>query len=212
MTGQALHVTLESAADITPDVLTSLLRRHDPEATVTDVTIGHTWQGTTSHLHLDVKYADPHTRLPQRLFIKTQLGTVHDLPEAFDESLSEGDTRFHRDLRPDLSVETMTTFFADPLDGPSQFLILGEDITLRGAQVPDAISGLTVEQADALLATLGQLHAPFWGSQRLAIGGDLSWLQDPVDGGFAHFLRDNGFAIIRALVDAPYKTALLDAA
>ncbi len=221
MTGQALHVTLESADDITPDVLTSLLRRHDPEATVTDVTIGHTWQGTTSHLHLEVKYADPHTRLPQRLFIKTQLGTVHDLPEAFDESLSEGgggtvlyddETRFYRDLRPDLSVETMTTYFADHLDGPSQFLILGEDITLRGAQVPDAVAGLTVEQVDALLATLSRVHAPFWASPRLAGGGDLNWLEDPVTGKFAEFLRANGFAIIRALVEAPYKTELLAAA
>src|ERR1700722_7546687 len=90
MTGQALHVTLQSADDNTPEILTSLLRRTDPEATVADVTIGHTWQGTPSHLHLNVAYADPHTRLPQRLFIKTQLATVHDLPEAFDESLSEG--------------------------------------------------------------------------------------------------------------------------
>src|ERR1700744_3339208 len=221
MTGQALQIALQSPDDLTPDVVTSLLRRHDPEVLVTEVTVRHTWQGPTSHLHLEVDYADPTTRLPQRLFIKTQLTTVHDLPEAFDESLSEGgggtvlyddETRFYRDLRPDLNVETMTTFFADHLDGPSQFLILGEDITLRGAQVPDAVSGLTVEQADALLATLSQLHAPFWASRRLADGGDLSWLQDPVTGGFAHFLRDNGFAIIRALMDAPYKKALLDTA
>jgi hypothetical protein len=103
--------------------LTSLLRRHDPEVTVSAVTVGHTWQGTTSHLHLDVSYADPHPRLPQRLFIKTQLRTVHDLPEAFDESLSEGgggtvlyddETRFYRDLRPALNVETMTTYFRRP--------------------------------------------------------------------------------------------------
>src|SRR3984885_13118881 len=154
MTGQAPRVTLDSATDITPDVLTSLLRRHDPEVAVTDVTIGHTWQGTTSHLHLSVKYADSHDRLPQRFFIKTQLEAVHGLSEAFDESLSEGgggtvlyddETRFYRDLRPDLSVETMTTYFAAHLDAPSQFLILGEDITLRGAQVPDAVAGLTVE-------------------------------------------------------------------
>jgi hypothetical protein len=221
MTGPALHVTLQSADDVTPDVLTSLLRRHHPEVAVTAVRLGHTWQGTTSHLHLDVDYADPHTRLPKRLFAKTQLRTVHDLPEAFDESLSEGgggtvlyddETRFYRDLRPDLEVETMTTYFADHLDGPSQFLILGEDITLRGAEVPDAVAGLSVEQVDALLSTLSRVHAPFWGTPRLAGGGDLSWLEDPVTGKFAEFLRANGFAIIRALIDAPYKTALLAAA
>jgi Phosphotransferase enzyme family len=221
MTGQALRVMLQSADDVTPDVLMSLLRRHHPDVAVTGVTVGHTWQGTTSHLHLDVNYADSDTRLPRRLFVKTQLSTLHELPEAFDESLSEGgggtvlyddETRFYRDLRPGLDVETMTTYFAEHLDGPSQFLIIGEDITLRGAQVPDAVAGLSVEQVDALLATLSGVHAPFWGSPRLADGGDLSWLQHPVTGGFADFLRANGFAIIRALIDAPYKKALLDAA
>jgi hypothetical protein len=59
MTSQALPVTLRSADDVTPEVLTSLLRRHDPDVAVTSVTVRHTWQGTTSHLHLDVDYADP---------------------------------------------------------------------------------------------------------------------------------------------------------
>jgi hypothetical protein len=221
MADQALQVMLQSADDVTPDMLTSLLRGLDPDVAVTAVGVQRTWQGTTSHLHLDVDYADASTRLPRRLFIKTQLSTVHDLPEAFDQSLSEGgggtvllddETRFYRDLRADLDVETMTTYFAEHLDGPSQFLILGEDITLRGAQVPDAVMGLSVEQVDALLATLSQVHAPFWGSPRLADGGDLCWLQHPVTGGFADFLRANGFAIINALLDIPYKEELLHVA
>jgi hypothetical protein len=146
---------------------------------------------------------------------------VHDLPEAVDVSLSEGgggtvllddETGFYRDLRPDINVETMTTYFAEHLDGPSQFLILGEDITLRGAQVPDAVAGLSVQQVDELLHTLSQVHAPFWGSPRLTEGGDLSWLQHPITGGFADFLRANGFAIIRAFLEIPYKKDLLDAA
>jgi hypothetical protein len=106
----------------------------------------------------------------------------------------------------------MTTYFAEHLDGPSQFLIVGEDITLRGAQVPDAVAGLSVEQVDSLLATLSRVHAPFWASPRLKDGGDMSWLQDPVTGRFADFLRANGFAIIRAFLDIPYKRELLGAA
>jgi hypothetical protein len=221
MTSQAPHVTLNSPADLTPEVLTALLRRHHPEVTVTDIRVRSTWQGTTSHLHLDVGYAEPNTALPQQLFVKTQLSTVHDLPAAVDESLSEGgggtvllddETTFYRDLRNDLDIETMTTYFAEHLDGPSQFLIVGEDITLRGAQVPDAVTGLSVEQVDALLATLSRVHAPFWGSPRLKDGGDMSWLQDPVTGRFADFLRANGFAIIRAFLEIPYKRELLDAA
>jgi hypothetical protein len=220
MTSPALPVSLRSADDVTPEVLTSILRRHDPSAIVKAVTVRRTWQGTTSHLHLDVDYADSDTRLPRQLFVKTQLNTVHDLPEDFDVSLSEGgagtvlyddETRFYRDLRADLDVETMTTYFADHMDGPAQFLILGEDITLRGAQIPDAVTGLSVEQVDELLTTLGRVHAAYWASPRLEDGGDLHWLQHPVTGGFAQFLRTNGFAIIRALVEAPYKKALLDA-
>jgi hypothetical protein len=220
MASPALPASLRSADDITPAALTSLLRGHDPTAVVTDVTVRRTWQGTTSHLHLDVDYADTDTRLPRKLFVKTQLNTVHDLPEDFDVSLSEGgagavlyddETRFYRDLRADIDVETMTTYFADHMDGPAQFLILGEDITLRGARVPDAVTGLSVEQVDQLLTTLGRVHAAYWASPRLDDAGDLSWLQHPVTGGFAEFLRTNGFAIIRALVEAPYKQPLVEA-
>jgi len=215
-----LPVTLRSAADLTPDILTTLLRRHDPTVTVTAAALSRTWQGTTSHLHLDVDYAAADTSLPRHLFVKTQLGTVHDLPEAVDISLSEGgggtvllddETRFYRDLRADLEVETMTTYFAEHLDGPSQFIIVAEDITLRGAQVPDAVAGLSVEQVDELLATLGRVHAPFWDSPRLRDDGDLSWLNHPITGKFAKFLRENGFAIIRMFLELPYKKALLDA-
>jgi hypothetical protein len=215
-----LPLTLRSADDLTPEILTTLLRHHDPAVTVTSATLSRTWQGTTSHLHLDVDYADAKTTLPRHLFVKTQLGTVHDLPQAVDDSLSAGgggtvllddETRFYRDLRAELNVETMTTYFAEHLDGPSQFLILAEDITLRGAQVPDAVAGLSVEQVDELLATLSQVHAPFWNSPRLADGGDLSWLQHSLTGGFAEFLRANGFAIVRMFLELPYKKALLDA-
>lgn len=220
MNSQA-NPALRSAHDLTPAVLTSLLRQHDPHATVTDVAVRHTWQGTTSHLHLDVDYANPETRLPRQLFVKTQLSTVHNLPDAVDASLSEGgggtvllddETTFYRDLAPGLDVETMATYVAEHVAGPSQFLIIGEDITLRGAQVPDAVTGLSVEQVDELLHTLSQVHAPLWGSPRLDRGGDLAWLQDPLTGGFADFLRADGFALIRTSLEIPYKKQLLEAA
>lgn len=221
MTTEALPLLLRSAEDLTPQVLTTLLRRHKPTVTVTAVRVRHTWQGTTSHLHLDVDYADSRSDLPRHLFVKTQLSTVHDLPEAFDESLSEGgagtvlfndETRFYRELRPGIDAETLTVYFAENLAGPSQFLILADDIADRGARIPDAVAGLTVEEVDELLHTLARVHAPFWASPRLDDGGDLSWLEHPVHGPFAAFLRTDGFAMIRALLEEPYKKTLLDVA
>ena len=96
-------------------------------------------------------------------------------------------------------------------DRPNIVFIVAEDITLRGAQVPDAVAGLSVEQVDELLATLSQVHAPFWDSPRLRNDGDLSWLNHPITGKFAEFLRANGFSIIRMFLELPYKKALLDA-
>lgn len=221
MTTNAMPVVLRSAEDLTPEILTGLLRRHDPGVTVEAVRLRHTWQGTTSHLHLDVDYATSSTRLPRHMFVKTQLSTVHDLPEAFDESLSEGgagtvlfndETRFYRELRPGIDAETLTVYVAENLAGPSQFLILADDIMDRGARVPDAVAGLTVDEVDELLHTLARIHAPFWGSHRLDDGGDLDWLEHPVRGPFAAFLRTDGFAIIRALLEAQYKTELLTVA
>ncbi|WP_459970946.1 phosphotransferase [Mycobacterium sp. MUNTM1] len=123
--------------------------------------------------------------------------------------LIDDETRFYRDLRRDLDVETMAGYFAEPLDRPSQFLILGEDITVREAKVPDAVAEMSVEQVDQLLLTLSRLHATYWGSPRLTDSGDLSRLQHPATGRFADFLRVDGFALIRMLLDLPHKQALL---
>lgn len=90
MSSRAQPLVLCSPDDLTPEVLTAVLRGYDPGVTVTDVGLRRASQGTSSHVHLDVSYAEPETALPRHLFVKTQLGTVHDLPEAFDESLSAG--------------------------------------------------------------------------------------------------------------------------
>ncbi|BBU21165.1 putative aminoglycoside phosphotransferase [Mycobacterium xenopi] len=202
-------------------MLTAVLRGYDPAVAVTGVKLRRTSQGTSSHVHLDVSYAEPKAALPRHLFVKTQLSTVHDLPEAFDESLSVGgggtvllndETRFYRDLRPSIDAETPTVYFADHLEGPSQFLIITEDVTDRGARFPDAIAGLTVDEVDELLKTLVQVHAPFWGSPRMSDSGDLGWLEHPVRGPFATFLHADGFGIIRALLEVPYKKKLLEVA
>jgi hypothetical protein len=218
LSSRAQSLVLRSPDDLTPEVLTALLRGHDPTVAVTDVRLRQASQGTSSHVHLEVSYAESKTALPPHLFVKTQLSTVHDLPEAFDESLSAGgggtvllndETRFYRDLRPGIAAETPAVYFADHLEGPSQFLLITEDVTDRGARFPDPIAGMTVDEVDELLKTLTQVHAPFWGSPRLRDRGDLGWLEHPVRGPFATFLHANGFAIIRALLEVPYKKRLL---
>lgn len=89
---------------------------------------------------------------------------------------------------------------------------MAEDVTDRGARFPDTRAGRPVEEVDRLLRCLARVHAPFWDSPRLADGGDLAWLDHPVHGSFADFLATSGFGIIRAVLEEPYKKALLEVA
>jgi hypothetical protein len=211
-----------TAKDFTPELLTSVLRTYAPEVEVTDVRVRRTWQGTTSHLHLDVDYADAgRADLPSHLFVKTQLNTVEDLPAEYTESLSEGgggttllasETTFYRELRPDINAETLRVFVSEHIPGPAQFLIVTEDVGDRGAEFPNALNGLSVEYVSELLRCLARVHAPLWNDARLSDDGDLASLDTPLQGPFADFLRSAGFQIIRAMLDIPYKTAALKTA
>src|ERR1700712_2827223 len=99
--------------DITAELLTELLQHMAPGTVVTGTVIHRTHQGTASHVHLDATYAANPNNLPTRLFVKTQLNSVKDLPATHAETQSEGgagssllrdETIFYRDLRPNLEV------------------------------------------------------------------------------------------------------------
>ena len=224
MTGRA--TTLESTpprtvADLTPGLLTELLAGSFPGATVASARARSIHQGTTTHVHLDLTYAPGSPDdAPEHVFVKTELSTVDDLPEGFVNALSEGgegasillaEQRFYGEIAPSLEVELLQVYASEPVPGPAQFLILAEDVTLRGATFPDPATAQTPDQVAALLTTLAHLHASFWDSPRLRAGGDLAWLDTPVDGLFTSFLRTDGWALIRLLLDEPYKVPLLAA-
>lgn len=209
---------LGSPEDLTPEVLNLVLQRRYPGVQVTAVRIRRTWQGTTTHLHIDVDYSENVAGLPTRLFVKTQLSSVHELSELVEQSLTEGggsaillrdETLFYRDLRADLEIETMVVYAAELLTGPNQFIIVAEDIAARDIVIPDIAAGLTAEQTDELLRTLAGVHASFWGNPRLSDDGDLNWLQHPAQGSFAEFFRTTGFTMVRNEAELPYKKELL---
>ncbi|HVU72348.1 MAG TPA: phosphotransferase [Mycobacteriales bacterium] len=210
-----------TVADLTPPLLTELLGGAFPGAVVASARPRSTHQGTTTHVHLDLTYeAGSPADAPQQVFVKTELSTVDDLPDEFVTALSEGsegasillaEQRFYREIAPSLDLELLRVFASEPVPGPAQFLILAEDVTQRGATFPDPAGTQTPDQVAALLRTLAHLHAPFWDSPRLRDGGDLAWLDSPVDGLFTAFLRTDGWALIRMLLDEPYKVPLLEA-
>lgn len=92
------------------------------------------------------------------------------LPDAPD-SMYENETRFYRDIRPELSIETPRCF--GTLYNPShrQFGILIEDLDAKGAVFPTAVEDVPVERVEDLLRSLAKLHAAHW--------EDSSWLPTP---------------------------------
>ena len=83
----------------------------------------------------------------------------------------ELETSFYSSLRNSLKVDTPKCFHVW-YDAPSDdFVLVLEDI--KDANQGDQITGATVEQADAAINQLVNLHAPMWGSEKL---NQIEWL------------------------------------
>ena len=83
----------------------------------------------------------------------------------------ELETSFYSSLRKSLKVDTPKCFHVW-YDAPSDdFVLVLEDI--KDANQGDQITGATVEQADAAINQLVNLHAPMWGSEKL---NQIEWL------------------------------------
>ncbi|MFZ9798312.1 MAG: phosphotransferase family protein [Ilumatobacteraceae bacterium] len=83
----------------------------------------------------------------------------------------ELETSFYSSLRNSLKVDTPKCFHVwyDALS--DDFVLVLEDI--KDANQGDQITGATVEQADAAINQLVNLHAPMWGSEKL---NQIEWL------------------------------------
>jgi hypothetical protein len=186
MTSSVDAIQLRQPADLTPEILTQLLAELHPGVEVARVTSSPVHQGSASHLRLDVEYAPgKDAGLPGRLFFKTQLATVFDLPSDFIvELLSKSETaillatetRLFRDARELIHVEAPAVYCAVLLPDPTQFVIVMENLADRGAYFANPIEPRTVEEVDATLATLARHHAEYWESPMLD-DPRLSWLR-----------------------------------
>jgi Phosphotransferase enzyme family len=217
-------LNLRTVSDLTPELLSALLGERAPGTSVSDIEVRRIHQGTASHVHIDVGYASNPSELPARLFVKSQLSSVQDLPEdyaltlggegeeAYESSpLLRDETRFYGELRDDLEIETLAVYAAALVEGPTQFLIIAEDANERDATFPDVTHPLSADQVATLLHTLAGLHSTFWDSPRLATE-EFAWLQRPDTGEFVDFLRHMGFRMIRDNLELPYKHAQLGVA
>ena len=119
------------------------------------------------------------------------------------------EVRFYREIRPQLSIEAPECFGSVFDAAHRSFGVLLENLTLRGARFPNAMTRVDVDEIRSLVATLAALHARFWQSH--AFDSELGWLATPVSGGMYPVFRALGLDLIRNQVETnAYKAAMIE--
>ena len=192
-----------SAADITPAYLTRLMAQAVPGVTVTHVdmveakTYGEQFVSTAGRVIVNVRYGPGSPEdLPTRLVVKVARGVDKILAPFY-----ENEVNFYNRVRPELDLETPRSFGAGFDAVSSDFAIVLEDLTLRGATFPSVLSPVTLDNVRSILSQQAKLHARFWESPRLRPGGDLAWAGSHVEGKVAELMMVGAEPLIQHEID-----------
>lgn len=192
-----------SAADITPAYLTRLMAQAVPGVTVTHVdmveakTYGEQFVSTAGRVIVNVRYGPGSPAdLPTRLVVKVARGVDKILAPFY-----ENEVNFYNRVRPGLDLETPRSFGAGFDAVSSDFAIVLEDLTLRGATFPSVLSPVTLDNVRSILSQQAKLHARFWESPRLRPGGDLAWACSHVEGKVAELMMVGAEPLIQHEID-----------
>jgi hypothetical protein len=137
---------------------------------------GHS--GTTTRETLGVSVTgDRNLGVPATFFLKIT-------PEEFSTrlfttllGLGASEVAFYRCLGDRLPIRAPRVYCARCARRGGRFVLLLEDLAAAGARFTTSAEPLSLDQARAVMTTLGRLHAAFWESPELA--GELAWLRSP---------------------------------
>jgi hypothetical protein len=195
--------------EITPALLTAVLAEGHPGVEVSHVRVlatsehGDGHASTADRILLALDYAPGRDGgLPSQMLVKTFLGHPH-APAVMYRT----EVRFYRDIRPELAIEAPRAFAGVADDATGQFGLLMEDLTLRGARFPNALTSPGLATVTHLVETLAELHAHFWSSPRFR--SDLAWVATPCAGGMADVFKTFGLDLVRKQLEFDFKAELL---
>ncbi|MGB8328788.1 MAG: phosphotransferase [Polyangiales bacterium] len=125
------------------------------------------------------------------------------------DAMYVNEVRFYRTIRPELAIEAPMCFGSIFDESHRTFGVLMEDLTLRGARFPNAMTLVTVDEIASLVATVAALHARFWESP--SFEAELAWLATPVAGGMFPVFQALGLELVRHQVETnAYKAAAIE--
>ncbi len=183
----------DSIDKLSPELLTKLIRERYPDVVVESFTVvnslnyGDGMVSTAARAVLDLHYLeDTGQSLPTRVILKLAYDLA-DLPWP----LYANEVRFYKDLRPELSLEMPETLGAAYDHNSHRFLLLIEDLTIKGAVFPNALRENTLVELKRILSMLASMHARYWQTPRFS--EDLADLETHIGGVLNEFMH--GFAV-----------------
>jgi aminoglycoside phosphotransferase (APT) family kinase protein len=196
-----------SREDLTPEWLTAFLQTRHPDVVVEGLDVLGSTQGAATRIRLKPAYAPGRDAgLPPVLFIKTSL-TRRMLVS--DPHMYVTEVKFYEHLRDSLDCETPRVFACALDEETSRFAVAIEDLSLRSATFPSALSGLTADHLAPLMTTMAGLHAANWGRRDLERHYD--WLETASRGKTASWWVGEGNDAVRLELEVPYKREAFDA-
>jgi hypothetical protein len=194
---------------ISAEWLTEFLAPRHPGVVVEALEILDSTQGAATRLRVKPTYAPGRDGgLPPVLFVKTSLTR---LMLVADPHMYVTEVKFYEQIHPTLTCETPAVYAWALDEQTNRFAVVIEDLTLRKAAFPTALSGLTAADVAPLMSNLAKLHAPHWGQPDLEL--TYPWLETSTSGKSAEWwgsgARDTAVA---ELQHAPYKVDALDPA
>ncbi|HSS10979.1 MAG TPA: phosphotransferase [Acidimicrobiales bacterium] len=173
---------------------------------VEDLEILGSTQGAATRLRLRPRYAEGRDAgLPPVLFLKTSLTRRMLLS---DPHMYVTEVRFYERIRPGLDCETPAVYAWGLDEDTSRFAVIIEDLTLRGARFPTALTAVTAEDVAPLMTTLAGLHAANWA--RADLESEFDWLETSTRGNTAKWWTVEGREVFDLEMKEPYKAEALD--
>jgi Ser/Thr protein kinase RdoA (MazF antagonist) len=119
------------------------------------------------------------------------------------------EVKFYEQLRDSLDCETPHVYACVLDDATSRFAVAIDDLSLRSASFPTALSGLSADDVAPLMTTIARLHAANWGRHDLEHQYD--WLETASRGKSASWWVGEGNDAVRLELEVPYKREAFEA-
>lgn len=117
--------------------------------------------GTSSRARLALSGSDSHGDVPDSVFVKMPAETVATRLMGELGRLAATETRFYRELSPQLSgVPRSFGSEFDPVTG--RFVLVLEDLAADQCEFPDTLHPISADKAARIVELLARLHATFW--------------------------------------------------